>query len=133
MTVADFYEALDTALDPCSTLWDNIAASGGAFAGVVLPGGGYGRGAKKLDDLVEAGARAGRRTEPLNLAEKLALDEAAGGAGRRIMKGRIKDPDFPEDVWAKIEHVHKHPDGSQSVIHYWENLQTGSREGFKFK
>jgi hypothetical protein len=54
-------------------------------------------------------------------------------AGRRIMQGKINDPRYPENVWAKMQHVHPHPDGTQTVIHYWENLQTGAREGFKFK
>ena len=78
-------------------------------------------------------ARRGVRTAPRNLGEKLALDEAKGGAGKRIMQGKINDPEYPEDVWAKMQHVHEHPGGSQSVIHYWENLETGAREGFKFK
>jgi hypothetical protein len=29
--------------------------------------------------------------------------------------------------------VHANPNGSNTVIHYWENLETGGREGFKFK
>jgi len=73
------------------------------------------------------------RTEPRSLVEQLALDEAAGGAGRRIMQGEIQDPMYPEDVWAKMQYVRTHPDGTQTIIHYWENLQTGLREGFKFK
>jgi hypothetical protein len=78
-------------------------------------------------------AAAAVRTEPRNLAEKLTLDEAAGGAGTRIMKGKIKDPKYPENLWAKMQHVHQHPDGTQTVVHYWENLETGLRHGFKFK
>lgn len=77
--------------------------------------------------------RATARTSPRNLAEKLTLDEAQGGAGKRIMQGKINDPKYPEDLFAKMQHVHQNPDGTKTVIHYWENLQTGSREGFKFK
>lgn len=73
------------------------------------------------------------RTEPRNLSEKLTLDEAKGGAGRRIMQGKIKDAKYPEDVWAKMQHVHEHPGGAMTIIHYWENIETGAREGFKFK
>ncbi|GLQ93432.1 hypothetical protein GCM10007901_23830 [Dyella acidisoli] len=74
------------------------------------------------------------RTEALSLAEKLALDEAKAGAGARIMAGRIKDPAFPEDVYAKMEHVHQDlVTGENIVIHYWEELLTGVRSGFKFK
>ncbi len=74
------------------------------------------------------------RTVAGNLAEQLALQAAKAGAGERIMKGLINDPKYPEEIWAKMQHVH--PDlesGKNIVIHYWENLQTGFREGFKFK
>jgi len=71
------------------------------------------------------------QTVPKNLAEKLILGEARGGAGTRIMKGKIIDPKYPADVWKKMQHVHVAPGGSKSV--YWENIQTGTREGFKFK
>ena len=79
------------------------------------------------------GAAAGARTAPRNLAEKLTLDEAKGGAGKRIMQGKINDPKYPEGDWAKMQQVHEHSNGTQTVIHYWENLETGAREGFKFK
>ena len=56
------------------------------------------------------------------------------GAGERIMKGLIKDPAYPEEIWAKMQHVHEALDGeSKIVIHYWENLETGLRTGFKIK
>ena len=78
------------------------------------------------------------RTEPRNLREKLALDEARTGAGYRIMQGKIKQSyRFPEDQWAKMAHTHAHRDvlGNpyESVIHFWQNLETGFRKGFKFK
>jgi RHS repeat-associated protein len=88
---------------------------------------------KGAKDLLDDAAREGVRTAPRNLTEKLTLDEARGGAGKRIMQGRINDPKYPEGLWAKMQHVHEQPDGSQTVIHYWENIQTGAREGFKFK
>jgi RHS repeat-associated protein len=68
------------------------------------------------------------RTEARNLAEQLALKEAKAGAGNRIMQGAIKDSKFPEDVWAKMQHTH-----GNTTIHYWKNLKTGERTGFKFK
>jgi hypothetical protein len=49
------------------------------------------------------------------------------------MQGKINDPQYPDNVWAKMQHVHQNPDGTQIVIHYWENLLTGVRQGFKFK
>ncbi len=81
----------------------------------------------------ETAGKAIIRTEARNLAEQLALDEAKSGAGKRIMEGAIIDPKYPEEVWAKMSHVHKLPGGGQIEIHYWENLKTGLREGFKFK
>jgi hypothetical protein len=49
------------------------------------------------------------------------------------MQGKINDPAYPESLWAKMQHTHYNPGGSTTVIHYWENLQTGARHGFKFK
>jgi hypothetical protein len=49
------------------------------------------------------------------------------------MQGTIDDPRHWEDVWAKMQHVHRHPVATQTVIHYWENLVTDAREGFTFK
>ena len=68
------------------------------------------------------------RTEASNLAEQLALQEAKAGAGTRIMEGAIKDPAYPENLWAKMQYTH-----GDITIHYWQNLQTGERIGFKFK
>ena len=33
-----------------------------------------------------------------------------GGADTRIMQGKIKDPRYPENLWKKMQHVHKHPE-----------------------
>lgn len=72
------------------------------------------------------------RTEPRTLQEKLALEEAKGGAGKPIEKLEIKDPNYPADKFVKMEHVHKAKD--QNVdIHYWLNKETGEMSGFKFK
>ena len=87
---------------------------------------------------------AGMCAAPTNLAEQLTLEEAMGGAGERIMQGKIKDLRYPEDVFAKMQHVHEHPElldaqgkllqeGTNTVVHYWQDLITGIREGFKFK
>ncbi|MCI0568959.1 MAG: hypothetical protein L0Z52_12355 [Acidobacteria bacterium] len=73
----------------------------------------------------------GVRTQARNLAEQLTLKEAQAGAGGRIMQGAIKDPKYPEHLWAKIQHVHRLPNGKNIVIHYWQRTD-GYREGFKF-
>ena len=83
--------------------------------------------------LATQAAGAASRAEARNLAEKLALDEAKAGAGKRIMQGRINDPAYPEDTFAKMSHIHEHPGGWQTEIHYWEDLTSGVRSGFKFK
>ncbi len=49
------------------------------------------------------------------------------------MEGEINDPQYPEDAWAKMEHVHRSLEGSKTTVHYWEHLATGLREGFKIK
>jgi RHS repeat-associated protein len=110
----------DENIDACSSAYQD-----GGYAGLAttffVPGEDEVEGAR----LVEAGAS--------DLSEQLALEEAQAGAGTRIMEGEIGDPDYPEDVWAKMQHVHENPGGSNIVIHYWENLESGLREGFKFK
>ncbi|MFH1334108.1 MAG: hypothetical protein ABIH77_02225, partial [Pseudomonadota bacterium] len=75
------------------------------------------------------------RTEPNNLSEKLALDEAKAGAGKEIMKGRINDPAYSSEEFSKIAHYHSPLDSEQSSIeiHYWRNNSTGEQFGYKFK
>jgi len=110
----------DENVDTCSSGYRAGEAAGFATAWLV-PG----------EDEVAAAEVA--ETGATDLSEQLALEEAEAGAGRRIMEGGINDPDYPEDVWAKMQHVHENPDGSNTVVHYWENLEPGAREGFKFK
>lgn len=59
--------------------------------------------------------------------------EEAANAGERIMEGEINDPNYPEDEFAKMQHVHVSLEGEKTVVHYWENLQTGEQFGFKTK
>jgi uncharacterized protein RhaS with RHS repeats len=75
------------------------------------------------------------RTEPRNLEEQLALEEARYNSAKEIDKNKltIKDPRYPEEDWAKNQHLHEGLDGKKINIHYWENRHTGERHGFKFK
>ena len=75
------------------------------------------------------------RTEPKDLSEQLALDEAKAGAGDEMekLKDKIKDPRYPKEYWAKKQHIHEKPDGTNINVHYWEHRLTGQRHGFKFK
>jgi RHS repeat-associated protein len=103
--------------------------------------------ASDLGGVVGVGGTAAAVGPPaLSLAQQLALKEAQAGAGQRILQGSIRDPQFPEAVWAKMEHVHRTPigvsitdkgvaawsSGKTITIHYWQNLETGARTGFKF-
>ena len=69
----------------------------------------------------------------LGLRQQLALEEAQSANSERIMEGRINDPRYPDDLWAKMRYVHRSQDGSTIVVHFWENVLTGAREGFKIK
>ena len=75
------------------------------------------------------------RTEPKDLREQLALEEAKGGAGDEIDPEKlvIKDPNYPKEDWQKNQHVHTGLDGEKINIHYWQNRHTEERHGFKFK
>jgi RHS repeat-associated protein len=110
----------DENVDTCSGSYQAGGDAGLATA-VVVPG---------EDDVV--GAEIAEEGAS-NLGEQLTLEEAEAGAGGRIMEGKINDPSYPEDEWAKMSHVHEYPDRSQTEIHYWEHLETGTRERFKFK
>ena len=70
------------------------------------------------------------RRKPQNLSEKLALDEAQRGAGKKIIDN-LRDPRF--NGMEKWQHVHHNPDGTKTVIHYVRNPETGQRLDFKFK
>lgn len=73
------------------------------------------------------------RTEPRNLEEQLTLEEARNNPGNKI-KMTIKDPKFPEEHWQKKGYEHTRIDGTKTnQIHYWENIHTGEKQGFKFK
>jgi RHS repeat-associated protein len=113
-------EALGIHPDTCSLAFE--AGKIGGYAGVLIPGLGEEVTAADVADFTAT-----------DLSEQLTLEEAQAGAGRRIMEGRINDPKYPEDAWAKMQHVHQNPSGTKTVIHYWEHLPTGLREGFKRK
>ena len=56
------------------------------------------------------------RTEPKELREQLALEEAKAGAGEKIEKLDIKDPKYPKKDWQKMQHQHKNSDGFSSTF-----------------
>jgi hypothetical protein len=81
-------------------------------------------------------AEAAVRIQPKNLAEKLTLDEARAGAASNgeKMTGKIGDPSYHPNDWAKMEHVHKTPSGQNVTVHYWKNRADDAKNhGFKFK
>ena len=46
------------------------------------------------------------------------------------MQGKIKDA--ARAGWAKMQHVHTDPDGTNIVSHYSQEIKTGATEGFTF-
>lgn len=74
----------------------------------------------------------GDRTKPIDLEEQLTLEEAKGEKGKNIPLN-IQDPKYPESDWKKMKHNHAHPDGTKTEVHWWENIGTGARHGYKFK
>ncbi len=41
------------------------------------------------------------------------------------MKGKIKDPRYPQEEWKKCDHVKHHSDGTKTDIPFWENRFMG--------
>ncbi len=78
----------------------------------------------------------GARTEPKDLLEQLAMDEAKGGAGKNITD-KLTNPEdkyHPETGTVdKISHNSEHNDGTSTDVHYDRNRETGEGEGFKIK
>jgi RHS repeat-associated protein len=66
------------------------------------------------------------RSEPRDLREQLALDEAKAGAGQDLTDKIFRNYNR-RSPWRRMGHNH---DGIE--IHYWENIVTGERMGFKF-
>ena len=100
--------------------WGYLEAGAGAFRVV----GGF-MGARELQ---QSGDRFRRTAQ--NLTEQMALEEARGGAGQKIMDG-LNDPAFKG--MEKWQHVHVNSDGSKTVIHYVRDPRTGDLLDFKFK
>ncbi|MBW8360725.1 MAG: RHS repeat-associated core domain-containing protein [Kaistella sp.] len=71
------------------------------------------------------------RTEPKDLQEQLAIEEAESGEGDTIMSGKLKDPKYNNNT--KMKHTHDHGDGTKTEVHYDIDNKTGKRSGFKIK
>lgn len=52
-TLWDLYDTYTTLTDPCASGSDKLMTAGGALLGLVAPGGGYGTGARLLDDALD--------------------------------------------------------------------------------
>jgi RHS repeat-associated protein len=119
-------------IDPVKAAMWCAAGAGLGFMGPAIAAALEGAGVATAAGVGAAGV-ATARTVAQNLAEELALEEAMAGAGERIMEQTIRDPNFPQDVYAKVQHVHRALDGTTITVHYWNNLVTGELTGFKFK
>jgi RHS repeat-associated protein len=106
----------DENVDTCSGAYQGGGVAG-LVTGVLIPG---------EDDVV--GAEVAEEGAS-NLGEQLTLEEAEAGAGERIMEGRINDPAYPEDEWAKMSHVHEYPDGSKTEIHFGNTWKAAPVKG----
>jgi len=73
------------------------------------------------------------RIKPLNLQEKLTLDEAKYMSNpKKIIKNTdINDTKY-NNLYSKYEHIHSHPDGTKTNIHFMEHITTKDRIDFKF-
>ena len=49
------------------------------------------------------------------------------------MKDDTNDPKYPKTEWKKMQYNHKSLDDINTELHYWENIQTGNQQDFKFK
>ena len=49
------------------------------------------------------------------------------------MEGKIQDARYPTAQWAKMSYTRTLQDGTKTEIHFWQNRNTGTTEGFEFK
>lgn len=76
--------------------------------------------------------------QPANLLEQLTLAEATDGQGRiAIQAEKLEDTPrlkrwYGEGTWVKMRHT-RHTSSGVIVIHYFQNIDTSQRVGFKFK
>lgn len=74
------------------------------------------------------------RTEPVDLQEKLTLDEAKANPNKKvIIPAENMDDERYKGTHDKQTHVHDHGDGTKTEIHNLKERSTGHESGFKFK
>ncbi|HRP03139.1 MAG TPA: hypothetical protein PLE30_10880, partial [Candidatus Kapabacteria bacterium] len=82
------------------------------------------------------------RTEPKNLLEQMTMDAAKIYDGEDITSALLKTSgksDFNNtkfsiiDGWRKYQFVGRSKYGENATIHYWYNINTGIKKGYKFK
>jgi RHS repeat-associated protein len=90
LTIYDIYDTIKTLADPCETTANKLVSAGGLLAGAVLPGGGYGAGAKRglrwADEAIDA-RRLGPAGKPNWPAGPEGMDDFLGLPGDRIPDG----------------------------------------------
>lgn len=122
-------------------LWEAAApalmelAAGTAFVGSAGVGG------YALHEAVQPGVKDGDsvgqakvRTEPIDLQEKLAMDEAKAAKGKKVIipAEEMDDPRY-KGTHDKQSWVHEHGDGTKTEVHNVKERATGNESDFKFK
>ena len=76
---------------------------------------------------------------PTNLKESMVMNAAKSGYGKDISGvlkgGKQSDPNFSYEAgWRKMHTAgDKSPNSSSVIVHWWFNVHTGEKTGFKFK
>lgn len=134
LAIYDAYDAGSTIIDPNASTGEKIAAGGGFLAGTLLPGGGYGTGAKQtvkaIDKAVDAGKAVENTAPAWKKSEQFIEKSIEGGEAQKVFKGgeaqqtaqRVKGSSVV-DVWDKATQT------AFEVKNYSKSLASGNYSG----
>ncbi len=133
LAIYDAYETGTTIIDPNASTGEKWAAAGGFVLGAIMPGGGYGKGAKETVKAVDKAMDAGKAIENTAPAWKKSeqfIESTVKGEPQKVFKAgeaqqtaqRIKGSSVP-DVWDNATQT------AFEVKNYTKSLQSGNYSG----
>lgn len=133
LAVYDAYETGTTIIDPNASTGEKLMSAGGFVLGAILPGGGYGKGAKETVKAVDKAMDAGKAIENTTPAWKKSeqfIESTVKGEPQKVFKAgeaqqsaqRIKGSSVV-DVWDNATQT------AFEVKNYTKSLQSGNYSG----
>jgi hypothetical protein len=111
-----------------------VVVASAAAGGYALHKATEGDGAAEVGDSAGVASKPKVRTEPVDLQEKLAMDEAKAAKDKKVIipAEEMDNPRY-KDTHDKQSYVHDHGDGTKTEVHNVKERSTGIESEFKFK